>query len=85
VRLACPDGEATFYLTRRGRLGARFKRCAGSHYADAQEAFNHGYRIHLKHLKEEIIRRKERFPAIKLINEFLTVEDADFIDVYKKS
>ena len=57
----------------------------GSHYADAQEAFNHSYRIHLKHLKEEIIRRKERFPATKLINEFLTVEDADFIDVYKKS
>ncbi len=57
----------------------------GSHYADAQEAFNHGYRIHLKHLKEEILRRKERFPATKLVNEFLMVEDADFIDVYKKS
>lgn len=57
----------------------------GSHFADAQEAFNHGYRIHLIHLKEEILRRKERFPATQLINEFLRVEDADFIDVYKKS
>ncbi len=57
----------------------------GSHFADAQEAFSHGYRIHLKHLKEEILRRKERFPATKLVNEFLMVEDADFIDVYRKS
>jgi len=57
----------------------------GSPFADAQEAFNHGYRIHLKHLKEDILRRKEIFSAAKLINEFLTVDDADFIDVYKKS
>ncbi len=57
----------------------------GSRYADAQESYNHGYRIHLKHLKEDILRRKEIFPATKLVNEFLRVEDADFIDVYKKS
>ncbi len=57
----------------------------GSHYADAQEAYNHGYRIHLKHLKEEILRRREKFPEEKIINEFLQVEDADFIDVYKES
>ncbi len=56
----------------------------GSHYANAQEAFNHGYRVHLKHLKEAILRRKEVFPATELVNEFLRVEDADFIDVYKK-
>lgn len=57
----------------------------GSHFADTKEAFNHGYRIHLKHLKDDILRRKERFPATQLINEFFRVEDADFIDVYKKS
>ena len=56
----------------------------GSHYADAQEAYNHGYRIHLKHLKEDILRRKEIFPTTRLVNEFLRAEDADFIDVYKK-
>ncbi len=56
----------------------------GSHYANAQEAFNHGYRVHLKHLKEDILRRKEIFPATRLVNEFLSVEDADFIDVYKE-
>jgi hypothetical protein len=56
----------------------------GSHFADAQEAFNHGYRIHLKHLKEDILRRKERFSVTRLVNEFLMVEDADFIGVYKK-
>lgn len=57
----------------------------GNRYADAQEAYNHGYRGHLKHLKEDILRRKEIFPATKLVNEFLRVEDADFIDVYKKA
>lgn len=57
----------------------------GSHFADAQEAFNHGYRTHLKHLKEEILRKKEAFTEAKIINSFLRVEDADFIDVYKKS
>lgn len=57
----------------------------GSRYADAEEAFNHHYRIHLKHLKEEILRKKEAFPEEKIINRFLRVEDADFIDVYKES
>lgn len=57
----------------------------GSRFADAQESYNHGYRIHLKHLKEDILRRTERFPATQLVNEFLRIEDTDFIDVYKKN
>ncbi|MGI8470406.1 MAG: hypothetical protein ACR2N3_18355 [Pyrinomonadaceae bacterium] len=60
-------------------------RPGSSRFANGEEAFNQGYKSSLKHLKDEVIRRKTKFSDTVIINDFLEVEDKDFIEIHRES
>ena len=57
----------------------------GIRFVDSQDAFNQGYKSKLKSFKETVIRRKTKFSDTIIINDYLEVEDADFIDIHREN
>lgn len=57
----------------------------GVRFVDGQGAFNQGYKSQLKSFEHEVIRRKIKFSDTIIINDYLEVEDVNFIEIHREN